>query len=106
MSAKTLSLGVAEENKEYFIAAAADGKQIIVQPETKRARILHRAQSEGADDWEVFTSFNGDQYIASRQKMKPPCWHRSPILMSSGESPTSRYSAGMSHWATWTLTPC
>ena len=58
----------------YFMAEDQDGRQILVEPSSKRARILHRAQSDGADDWEVFTHYNGDQYIASRQKMKPPRW--------------------------------
>ena len=58
----------------YFMAEDQDGRQILVEPSSKRARILHRAQSGGADDWEVFTHYNGDQYIASRQKMKPPRW--------------------------------
>ena len=100
MSAETLSLDLTKahdstgENKECFIAEAQEGRKIIVQPETKRARILHRSQSDGADDWEVFTSSNGDQYIASRQKMKPPRWvdelfKQPPSPPKSGQGDTS-----------------
>ena len=38
------------------------------------SRWLHRAASDGADDWEIYTARSGSQYAATRSQMAAPLW--------------------------------
>jgi len=50
------------------------GRPYVWNAKTGNSRWLKRANSGGADDWEVFRDPRGKEYVASRSQMTPGLW--------------------------------
>ena len=59
-------------HQDHEVHVAGDGHIYLHQKKSGASSVLHRAQSGGADDWQVHKDpITGDEYIASDSAMVP-----------------------------------
>ena len=76
--------------QDYSVHRADDGRQFVLG-KTGGSRYLKRATSGGADDWRVFRSSDGSEYIASEcgASLVPAQWCRDLFKPAPPDPPGS-----------------